>query len=381
MTDNSPTDRRDSDPSSRRETFRDVGDADPATESSDRVSASPGDPDARPSTDRDTASEIRASETDSPAHRADATADDAATRSEPSTPAAPASDSAPTVAQPVVTEHPVAQTPPASTPNYSDTSPFGVERGSASTTTPQAQQATPPPVAPATVQQAPAPAATAAPDSTRTAEAKPNTSSNAVPANSTGEQRTVYIETPQPPKKKSNRGIGVLIALAATVVFAIVWAAVAVLIIAVVTPGDRVLGSFTEFALSPAYWTPIAAFFVGLVLLVLVLNRGGWPWYIIGGLVVAVIVYGGYLLGALLTVAQQITPSEVDDFLARNSISPLAIGAGLAAREVSIWAGAAIAARGRRVKARNAEERAAFDKADAERKAEYERARSGAGVA
>ena len=49
------------------------------------------------------------------------------------------------------------------------------------------------------------------------------------------------------------------------------------------------------------------------------------------------------------------------------------IAAALVAREVSIWIGLAIAARGRRVKARNVETRTAWDREQEEKKAEYER--------
>ena len=42
-------------------------------------------------------------------------------------------------------------------------------------------------------------------------------------------------------------------------------------------------------------------------------------------------------------------------------------------REVSIWIGLAIAARGRRVRARNAEARASYDRELSEKRAQYER--------
>jgi hypothetical protein len=48
------------------------------------------------------------------------------------------------------------------------------------------------------------------------------------------------------------------------------------------------------------------------------------------------------------------------------------IAAALVAREVSIWIGLAIAARGRRVRARNDETRTAWDREQEEKRAEYE---------
>ncbi|BDI23909.1 hypothetical protein [Herbiconiux sp. L3-i23] len=292
-----------------------------------------------------------APETDSsgPAHRA------------PDVAAADAVATAPPTPEPVVTEHPVASAPPASAVADADA------RADAKTeVTPVATPTVAAPVPTPTVETAPTAPTTATGPAERTDEPR------------TDEPRTVYLEAPAPPKKKGNRGFGTLIALLAAIAFALVWAGAAALIIAVGTPADLFAESFTNFVLSAAFWVPIIAFFVGLVIVVLLFNRAGWPLYIIGGLIVAVLVYGGYLLGAVITVAQQITPSEVTGFLSRISISPLAIAAGIAAREVSIWSGAAIAARGRRVKAKNAQAQADYEKASAERKAEYERARTGA---
>ena len=48
------------------------------------------------------------------------------------------------------------------------------------------------------------------------------------------------------------------------------------------------------------------------------------------------------------------------------------IAAALVAREVSIWIGLAIAARGRRVRVRNDETRTAWDREQEEKRAEYE---------
>jgi hypothetical protein len=54
------------------------------------------------------------------------------------------------------------------------------------------------------------------------------------------------------------------------------------------------------------------------------------------------------------------TSSKALQALANTALSPLIIAA-IVAREVPIWFGAAIAARGRRQKQRNAEEKAAFE--------------------
>jgi signal transduction histidine kinase len=213
------------------------------------------------------------------------------------------------------------------------------------------------------------------------AEAEKQAPAGTVPvavAGATGEvPRTIYVEAPTPPKKKGNRGIGILISALATLVFTIVWAGVSAAILAVALPASEFAASYGSFIADPAWWVPTITFFLGLVIIVSILNRAGWAWYIVGGLFVGVLAYVGYLSGALISVAGQLSPAEVQGFLLRNGLNPLAIAVGITAREVSIWTGAAIAARGRRVKARNLEARAEFDRESAERRAEYERVRAG----
>ncbi|WP_210507540.1 hypothetical protein [Naasia sp. SYSU D00057] len=189
--------------------------------------------------------------------------------------------------------------------------------------------------------------------------------------------RPAFLDSPVPPRKKGNRGFGILMSVLAAIVYALVWAGVAALIIAVNSTADRFGGSFTSFLVSPAYWGPVIVFLIGMIVLSLIVNRGGWAWWLIGGFLVAVAVYFGYLGSALATVAPRITPNEVQGFLGTIALSPLAIASGVIAREVSIWFGLATSARGRKVKARNAEARAEFDRESAERRAEYDRARSG----
>ncbi|THG29659.1 hypothetical protein [Naasia lichenicola] len=178
--------------------------------------------------------------------------------------------------------------------------------------------------------------------------------------------QTVYVQQPAAPKKRGNRGFGVLMSVLGTIVFALVWAGVAALIIAVSAP-DRFSESMSTFVVSAAFLTPIAVFLVAMLLLALLVNRGGWPWYIIGGFVVGLLVYGGYLLGGIITVSQRITQDEVQGFVTSIAITPFAIAAGVVAREVALWTGLAISARGKRVKSRNVEARSTFEREQAER--------------
>ncbi len=226
-----------------------------------------------------------------------------------------------------------------------------------------------------------APAASVVEPAPPLAEAEKQAPAGTVPvavAGATGEvPRTIYVEAPTPPKKKGNRGVGILISLLASLVFTIVWAGVSAAILAIAVPASEFAESYSGFIANPAWWVPVITFFIGLVIIVSILNRAGWAWYIIGGLLVGLLAYAGYVGGALISTAGQLSPAEVQGFLIRTGLNPLAIAVGITAREVSIWTGAAIAARGRRVKARNLEARAQFDRESAERRAEYERVRAG----
>jgi hypothetical protein len=180
--------------------------------------------------------------------------------------------------------------------------------------------------------------------------------------------RTIYVEAPVPPRKKGNRVFGILMSLLSALVFALVWAGVVAVIISVGAP-ERFAQSFSSFLTSWAFWLPVVGYALGMVLLSLIVGKGGWAWWLIGGFLVAVIVYFAYLGGAVLTVAPSITAAEVQGFVREVALTPLSIGAAVVAREVSIWTGLAIAARGKRVKAKNTEARAAFDRDQAERRA------------
>ena len=67
------------------------------------------------------------------------------------------------------------------------------------------------------------------------------------------------------------------------------------------------------------------------------------------------------------------TPAEARELFVGQLGNPFVIVSALLAREVSMWVGAGIAARGRRVKARNVADREAYDRELAEKRAEHER--------
>ncbi|MET4780455.1 hypothetical protein [Glaciihabitans sp. UYNi722] len=175
--------------------------------------------------------------------------------------------------------------------------------------------------------------------------------------------QTVYVAAPNPPRKQGNRGIGILLALAATVVFGVLFA-VAVALIRAVRTG---VFSFT-FVGSQTFYVPVLFFLVGFVVLVLIANRASWWAYILGSLFVGAFVYFG-TVGTLLLTGGALSQTPDQAAAAYNELltDPYIITAALLAREVAVWMGTGISARGRRVKQRNADAREAYERESANR--------------
>jgi hypothetical protein len=181
--------------------------------------------------------------------------------------------------------------------------------------------------------------------------------------------RVVYLVSPTAPVNKGNRGIGALFAVLSTIVYIALLAVITVLI--GVSSGDAVTFDFMGRA---SFYIPALFFVVGFVLLTLLLNRASWWVYILASLILGIFVYFGTIgLGLLTSGIINNTPTEAAVRFAAVLRDPFVIFAALLAREVSLWTGAIIAARGRRVKARNVESRSAYERELAEKKAEHER--------
>ncbi|MGH1525687.1 hypothetical protein ACRAWC_17210 [Leifsonia sp. L25] len=139
------------------------------------------------------------------------------------------------------------------------------------------------------------------------------------------------------------------------------------------TPSSEFLPVLTQYFTSQlSGWAPIVAFFVGMVVLIQIINRARWWAYILGGLFVAVFVYLVYI-GAELSDAHYLSRNAEEQalILSRVWVNPFAVLAGVIAREMSVWTGAWLAARGRKLKARNAEAQADYEQqlADAQNQA------------
>ncbi|WP_130176079.1 hypothetical protein [Cryobacterium sp. SO1] len=178
----------------------------------------------------------------------------------------------------------------------------------------------------------------------------------------------VYVTAPTPPKTLGNRAAGILIGLIATAVFGAVYALIAFFISAAgaATVADAT-ARFTDFLVLPVFYVPVIFFFLAFALLVAVLNRAGWWAYVLGGFLVAVVVYFSYIGGALLSVqAWNLTAAEAARFVSTQWLNPGAIAAAIVAREVPIWFGAWISRRGRSVTAKNIAAKAEYERQLAE---------------
>lgn len=163
--------------------------------------------------------------------------------------------------------------------------------------------------------------------------------------------QTIYVQAPIAPKAKGNRGFGILVALIGTVLFALLYAAIGYLLL-LGEPDPS--GVFAQFLVRAVFWVPVVAFFVGFMLLAVIINRGPWWAYAVFGLLVAALVYFSYIGGALITVqAWTLSFDDASTFVSERWLDPFAIVAAAVAREIPIWLGGWIAARGRTVTERN----------------------------
>ena len=188
------------------------------------------------------------------------------------------------------------------------------------------------------------------------AEAEPTVAATSS-TSASGDQRVVYVTAPTPPKVVGNRGFGVFIALLSTLVFAVVFA-VAVMVINAVQSGRVGI----DFVQQPTFYVPIAFFALGALIIALIVNRAGWAAHVFGSIIVGLVVYFGTVGVLLLTNGiVQNTPEEAQLLFASALIDPRVLAAGLVAREVSLWTGALVAKRGRKVTERNRESRAQWE--------------------
>jgi hypothetical protein len=162
----------------------------------------------------------------------------------------------------------------------------------------------------------------------------------------------IFVQAPEAPRPRGNRGAAGAIGLLAAIVFAVLYLGVILASAFAVgyIEGDDVLDYTMRTLTSWVFWTPVVAFFLGFWLLGAILNRSRWAHWVIWGLLVGVIAYAGYVLGVLLQEPfWTLTAREGASLLADQMFAPYAIVAFVLGRELTIWFGAWVAARGRRV--------------------------------
>ncbi|NQX29643.1 hypothetical protein HQQ81_20040 [Microbacteriaceae bacterium VKM Ac-2854] len=157
------------------------------------------------------------------------------------------------------------------------------------------------------------------------------------------------VEPEVAPRRRGNRGAGLLITLLAALVFAALDLA-AVAGVRMLLTGDPV-----EDALLGGVDVVIAStvgFAIALAVIVLLVNRAGWWAYVLGGFLVALVAGGAALVGQWLALYGAVTPTlePARLFVRDPAVLLSALAAAVIAREVTVWAGAWIGARGRRLR-------------------------------
>lgn len=209
-------------------------------------------------------------------------------------------------------------------------------------------------------------------DDVTTAEPRSSAANVAsVPSSAAGEPAqptVVFVTAPQPPKKRGARGVGALVAVFSTGVFAAVYAAL-VAVIAISVRGVSLQEVVSSLS-AAAYWLPVIVFFLSYLLLVVIVNRAGWWAHVLGGFIVAIVVWVGFV-GAAIIAAGAIggSAAEVSAIVLQQLTNPLGFAAAIAAREVPIWVGGIVSRRGRTARARNVEARASYERELAEHRA------------
>jgi hypothetical protein len=175
----------------------------------------------------------------------------------------------------------------------------------------------------------------------------------------------IFVQAPESPRPRGNRGaagaIGLLAALCFGVLYLAVWVGIGLLSgdVTVDTIGSTVLAALATWSL----WVPIVVFFIAFWLLGAIINRGRWGAWVIFGLLVGVASYLGHILGALFQAPfWMLTAREGAELVESQLLAPLAIAAFIIGRELTIWFGAWVARRGARVTELNVEAQREYER-------------------
>ncbi len=164
------------------------------------------------------------------------------------------------------------------------------------------------------------------------------------------EAAPVFLETPVPPRMRGNRGAAGAIGILAAISFAALYLGTALGLrllfgeASVETLGPDALAALTSWWL----WVPVALFFLSFWLLGAIVNRGPWGAWVVLGVLIGLVSYGGHLLGQLFEAPfWAVSVSQGVELVRGQLLAPLAIAAFVIGRELTVWFGAWAAARGR----------------------------------
>ncbi|MFB7843112.1 ABC transporter [Microbacterium sp. NPDC056052] len=175
----------------------------------------------------------------------------------------------------------------------------------------------------------------------------------------------IFVQAPEPPRERGNRGAIFGIGLLAAVAFAILYLGTALGIAAIdgkVTT-DSIGTYLLDQARSAGLWIPVVVFAIGFWLLGGIINRGRWGYWVVFGIIVGGFAYGGHLLGAIGSVEfWKLGATQLADTVNGQLLAPLAIAAFIFGRELTIWFGAWAARAGARRTAQNEEAQREYER-------------------
>ncbi|MGG7509258.1 hypothetical protein [Plantibacter sp. YIM 135249] len=175
------------------------------------------------------------------------------------------------------------------------------------------------------------------------------------------QQFPLFVQAPEAPRDRGNRGFGILIGLLGTIVFAAIYAA-AVTGLQLVYPNATVRagGDFVDILLSLVtswvFIVPVVVFFFAWMITAVIINRAGWVHWVLGGFVIGLVTYLSWFGGFLLQEqAWKLGGTASLKLVLDNAFAFGPVIAFVVAREIPVWLGGWIGAHGRRVRAQNLE--------------------------
>lgn len=164
--------------------------------------------------------------------------------------------------------------------------------------------------------------------------------------------------TVPPPRRKGNRIVGTAWVLLGAGLFELLFFVVNALIVFAFGGAPAVAPQLKLIAATPLVWLPVVLFFLLFELTVLLVNRAGRFTFVLASLIVGAIVYAATVL--LYSLITQHALGDANT-LAQYFLNYEFILIGLVAREVMLWTGLAIGARGVRVRGRNKDAKRRYD--------------------